>query len=217
MRQTLALPALALLSVLTMAATIEDDTPIGEAQKAPTEGVAWNVDQPHTEINFSVRHFFTPVSGTFREYSVDFRFDPSNPTNSSVTVEIDVASVDTNNERRDNHLRSPDFFDAESHPTISFESTSVGQLSESELVATGDLTIKGITREIELHITLLGIKEIPEGTMREMLGGITEVASFEAFTHLDRREFEVGVANWAQTLIVGEEVEVAINLEANRR
>ena len=183
----------------------------------PQSAEAWNIDKPHTEINFSVRHFFTPVSGTFRSYDVEFWFDQEDPANSSVKVSIDVGSVDTNNERRDNHLRSADFFDAENHPTMTFESTSVEQVSETELVATGNLTIKGLTQEVELPISMLGIKEIPEGPMREMLGGITQVAGFKAGATIDRREFEVGVANWAQTVIVGGDVEVEINLEANRK
>jgi polyisoprenoid-binding protein YceI len=188
----------------------------GEPQPTSGEAIVWNVDQPHTEINFTVKHFFTPVTGTFGSYDVEFRFDRGNPANSTVKVSIDVASVDTNNERRDNHLRSGDFFNAEAHPTMTFESTAVRQVAADQLVATGDLTIKGITREVELPITILGITDLP-AEMQEMLGGVTQVASFEAGTKLDRREFEVGVANWAQTVIVGGEVEVSINLEANRK
>jgi polyisoprenoid-binding protein YceI len=221
MRKALTLPALALVSLMTMAAVngngvtgTKDGTP--EKTPATTEAVAWNVDAPHTEINFTVKHFFTPVTGTFKDFQVDFRYDRENPANSTVRVAIDVASVDTKNERRDNHLRSGDFFNAAEHPDMTFESTSVRQLSESQLIATGDLTIKGITKEIDLPIALLGITDLPP-QMQEMMGGVTEVASFEATTQLDRREFEVGVANWAQTMIVGGEVEISINLEANRK
>lgn len=218
MRKTIKLGTLALMSVLAIAATPNGDEPkTAETNRDNSEAVAWNIDGPHTEINFTVKHFFTPVTGTFKEYEVQFWFDRANPANSSVKVSIDVGSVDTKNERRDNHLRSGDFFNAEAHPKMTFESTSVRQVSAEKLVATGDLTIKGITREVELPINLLGIQEIPEGPMREMLGGVTSVASFEATTLLDRREFEVGVANWAQTMIVGGEVEVSINVEANRK
>lgn len=219
MKRILTLPALALFGLITMGAT-EGNGAIpaegGNPERA-REAVAWTVDQPHTEVNFTVKHFFTPVTGTFKNYQVDFRYDVENPSNSTVKVAIDVASVDTKNERRDNHLRSGDFFNAAEHPQMTFESTSVRQLSPGQLVATGDLTIKGITREVELPINVLGIQEIPEGPMREMFGGITQVASFEASTTLDRRDFEVGVANWAQTMIVGGDVVVSINLEANRK
>ena len=219
MKKSLTRPALGLVSFLTVAAANSDSIHYpdhNDPQPTFGEAVVWNVDQPHTEINFTVKHFFTPVTGTFRSYDVDFRFDRENPANSTVKVSIDVASIDTNNERRDNHLRSGDFFNAEAHPTMTFESTALRQVAEDQLVATGDLTIKGITREVELPITILGIVDLP-AEMQEMLGGVSQVASFEAGTTLDRREFEVGVANWAQTMIVGGEVEVSINLEANRK
>jgi len=221
MKKVLALPALALVSLITLAAANGDKIPTPangtpEGTRAPAEAVVWNVDQPHTEINFTVKHFFTPVTGTFKSYDVNFRFDRENPANSSVKVSIDVASVDTKNERRDNHLRSGDFFDAENHATITFQSTSVRQLSADQLMATGDLTIKGITQEIELPITLLGVMDLP-AQMQEMMGGVTQIASFETSIQVDRREFEVGVANWAQTMIVGGEVDISIALEANRK
>ncbi len=167
-------------------------------------------------MNFSVKHFFTPVTGTFSSYDVDLVFDPDAPENSTVTVSIDVASVDTNNERRDNHLRSPDFFDAETYPQMTFESTSVREVSPNQLLARGNLTIKETTKEIELGINLLGIADLP-AEMQEMMGGVAQVASFEASTQVDRRDFEVGVANWAQTMIVGGDVNISITLEANHK
>ena len=212
MKRGLILPGLALVSLLTMAAA--SGTPEGE--KRARELRAWNVDAPHTEISFSVKHFFTPVTGTFRNYEVDLRFDEEAPESSTVTVTIDVASVDTNNERRDNHLRSPDFFDAEKYPKMTFTSSSVSQVGPNLLVAKGNLTIKETTKEIELGINLLGITDLPP-EMQEMMGGVVQVASFEASTKVDRREFEVGVANWAQTMIVGGDVNITIALEANHK
>ena len=126
MKRQRILPGLVLLSLLTMGAA--NGTPAGE-EKAP-ELRAWNIDAPHTEINFSVKHFFTPVTGTFQSYDIDLMFDAEAPENSTVRVSIDVASVDTNNERRDNHLRSPDFFNAEEFPKMTFESTSVRMVGE---------------------------------------------------------------------------------------
>jgi len=212
MRKALILPSLAIVSVLTIAAA--NGNPAGEDRAHELR--AWNVDTPHTEIGFSVKHFFTPVTGTFRDYEVDLRFDAEAPENSTVTVTIDVGSVDTDNERRDNHLRSPDFFDAETYPKMTFLSTSVRQVAPNQLVATGNLTIKGTTKEVELGINLLGITELPP-EMQDMMGGVVRIASFEASTKVDRREFEVGVANWAQTMIVGGDVEITITLEANHQ
>jgi polyisoprenoid-binding protein YceI len=210
MRTALIMPGLALASVLTMGAAT--GTPLGEEK--PRELMPWNVDAPHTEVNFSVKHFFTPVTGTFRSFEVDLVFDPEAPESSTVRVSIDVASVDTKNERRDTHLRSPDFFDADNHPKMTFESSSVRMVSPNQMVATGNLTIKETTKEIELGINLLGIADLPP-EMQEMMGGVAQVASFEASTQVDRRDFEVGVANWAQTMIVGEDVNISIALEAN--
>jgi polyisoprenoid-binding protein YceI len=212
MNNKLILPGLALASVLTMGAA----GGIPQYGIQPPEAIAWNVDAPHTEINFSVKHFFTPVTGTFGSYEIDLAFDPEAPENSTVRVDIDVASVDTNNERRDTHLRSPDFFDAETYPRMTFESTAVRMVSPNQLVATGDLTIKENTREVELTINLLGITDLP-AEMQEMMGGIAQVASFEASTKVDRRDFGVGVANWAQTMIVGGDVSISIALEANHK
>ncbi len=211
MRRLLSLPGLALVSLLTMGAAA---SPAGET--TAHEVRPWNVDVPHTEINFSVKHFFTPVTGTFGDYEIDLMFDAEAPENSSVRVSIDVASVDTDNERRDNHLRSPDFFNAEQFPKMTFESTSVRSAGEGKLLAKGDLTIKGITREVELAIDLLGVMDLPPD-MQEMLGGVKRVAGFQASTQVDRREFEVGVANWAQTMIVGGDVDISIALEANHK
>ncbi len=212
MRKTLYLSGIALLGVLTTGAI----NGLPEGEKNAKEAMAWNVDAPHTAINFSVKHFFTPVNGTFRDYQIDLTFDPDAPETSSVKVSIDVASVDTNNERRDNHLRSPDFFDAETYPSMVFESTSIRQVGPNQLMATGHLTIKETTKEIDLAINILGVTDLPP-EMQEMLGGAVQVAGFEASTLIDRREFEVGVANWAQTMIVGGDVNISIALEANHK
>ncbi len=212
MRNAIALPALTILSLMAMGAAGPDT---GEARPV-AQPAPWNVDASHTEITFSVRHFFTPVSGSFRSFDIALDFDGENPENSHVKVTIEVASIDTRNERRDNHLRSGDFFEADRYPHMTFESTSVRRVSENRLVATGNLTIKDTTREIELPITLLGVMELP-AQMQEMMGGIKEVASFTADTRIDRRDFGVGVGNWAETAVVGAEVSIAIALEANRR
>lgn len=182
------------------------------AAPAPEE---WNVDPTHSAVTFQVNHFFTPVKGAFSDYDVTLVYDEEDPTNSSVTARIAVASVDTGNEDRDAHLMSADFFDAQTYPHITFESTSVREAAPGRLVATGPLTIKDQTREVELTIDVLGIQALPEDVSR-MLGGITEVASFQAGTTIDRRDFGVGVGNWAATVVVGGDVDISIALEANQ-
>jgi polyisoprenoid-binding protein YceI len=175
----------------------------------------WNVDVPHTGIEFSVNHFFTPVSGKFDDYQIDLTFDRENPANSSVEVRIDVQSINTGNERRDNHLLSGDFFEAEKYPHITFRSEEVRAQGENELIARGPLTIKDKTHQVELPIRILGIKDIP-AEMREMLGGVEQVASFQTELEIDRSDYGVGVGSWAAALVVGHEVGIEIAVEANR-
>ncbi|UCG85607.1 MAG: YceI family protein, partial [Gemmatimonadota bacterium] len=167
-------------------------------------------------INFSVRHFFTPVSGSFDSYKVDLYFDTDRPENSSVQVSIDVASVNTGNAKRDSHLRSADWFEAEKYPHITFRSNSVERVAADRLLARGQLTIKDVSQEVELTVNLLGIKDIPE-EMQVMLGGVTQVAGFHATTALDRRDYGVGVGSWAETIVVGADVDIEIAVEANRK
>ena len=184
MKKQLIVPGLVALAALTTAAaTSEPSAPY------PTE---WNVDAAHTGIKFSVRHFFTPVTGSFDRWEASLEFDAENPENSRVEVRIDVASVNTGNEKRDNHLRSGDWFEADRYPHITFHSTSVRKTSDGKFVARGDLTIKDVTQQVELGVEMLGIKDIPE-QMRQMLGGVSQVASFTASTEVDRRDYGVGV------------------------
>lgn len=185
------------------------------AVAAPTEGT-WSTDAAHTEINFSVKHFFTPVSGSFGDYEIDLDYNAEQPDKSSVEARIKVASIDTGNEKRDNHLRSGDWFEADEHPYITFKSTSVRQAGKDKLIASGPLTIKGKSQQVELPITLLGQQMIPE-QMQPMMGGTKEVASFQASTAIDRSDFGVGVGNWAATMVVGGEVNIEILLEAHNR
>lgn len=196
-------------AVLATSATLIAATPAA----APME---WEVDASHTEVTFSVRHFFTPVTGKFDAFDIELVYDDEDVSNSSVTAVIPVASIDTNNEDRDEHLASPDFFAAGQYPRISFESTAVRRISETELVATGDLTIRDVTRQVELPITVLGIQEIP-AEMQQMLGGSKRVASFEATLEIDRNDFGVGTGQWAADTVIGKNVEITLAIEAHDR
>lgn len=201
MRKSIALASLVAVLALPVAA-------------AATSAMTWNVDAAHTEMNFKVRHFFTPVTGNFASYDVELMFDENDPTNSSVNVTIDVASVSTGNEGRDNHLRTDDWFGVDTYGDITFASTSVKKTGDNEYVALGTLTIKDVSKQVELPVTLLGVKEIPE-MMREMLGGVTKVASFQANLNIDRTDFGVGTGMWGETAVVGADVEIELLVEAN--
>ncbi|MBZ0112063.1 MAG: YceI family protein [Thermoanaerobaculia bacterium] len=173
----------------------------------------WKVDDSHTEIKFSVNHFFTPVTGRFESFDVELDFNAEDPSLSKVEAKIKVASVNTGNDRRDKHLRSADWFDASKYPYMTFESTAVRQVGD-QIIAKGNLTIRGVAHEVVLPITILGKKEIPE-SMRRMLGGSREIASFQAKTAVDRSDYGVGVGDWAADTVVGEKVEIELLLEAH--
>ncbi len=181
-----------------------------------SERADWTVDGSHTRVGFSVRHFFTPVDGQFSDFTVDLNWDRANPAKSTVQASIDVASVNTSNTKRDEHVRSADFFNAATHSAITFRSTSVRAIDATHAVATGDLTIKGVTKRVDMPITLLGVQEIAP-MMQEMMGGAKRVASFEAGLTIDRRDFAVGTGSWSETAVVGGDVTITIRLEASEK
>ena len=122
----------------------------------------------------------SPGGPSYEQHRQQGRRD-EHPEKSRVEVRIDVASVNTGNAERDQHLRTADFFDTDTHPEMTFRSTSVRMTGKAQLIASGPLTIKGISREIDLPLSLLGTKAIP-AQMQPMLGGAKQVASFRAGT-----------------------------------
>lgn len=169
---------------------------------------AWTLDEAHSTIQFSVTHFFTPVTGRFEDYQTDIQFDPNDLENSSIDVTIPISSINTQNERRDNHLNSEDFFNSENWPNIQFSSNNIRSTGDNKFVAVGDLTIRDVTKQIELPFTLLGVMDHP---MRENV----KVAGITASTTINRTDYGVGVGDWAATMVVGDEVDINLNLELN--
>lgn len=172
------------------------------------DATSWEIDKAHSAVNFKVTHFFTPVNGQFNDYNATVNFDPQNLEESSLDVEIMVNSIDTDNERRDNHLMSDDFFSAETYPMITFKSESIEATGNNTFVANGTLTIKDVSRDIELPFELLGVRDNPmqEG---KVVAGI--VSTFK----LNRTTYDVGVGDWASDAVIGDEVTVDLNLELN--
>lgn len=166
----------------------------------------WSIDQAHSNINFSITHFFTPVDGSFEDYAANITFDPADLENSSIDVTIPVESINTENERRDNHLKSEDFFNASEWPDIHFVSNSIEQTGENQFVAHGELTIRDVTKQFDLPFELLGVMDHP---MREN----TKIAGIVASAQLNRIDYGVGVGDWAATAVVGDEVNIQLNLE----
>jgi polyisoprenoid-binding protein YceI len=204
-RLTYLLSLFLLLPVLAQAVTI-DPTETDKNKTTQEEAPKWSFDKAHSAVSFSIRHIFTPVRGEFSEYSGDVYFDPNNLDASSVDVIIQVSSIDTKNGKRDGHLQSPDFFNAEKYPEIRFTADEFKKTGNNEFVAMGELTIKDVTKEFELPFTLLGVGEHP------MMKG-TKIAAMEMNTKLMRNNFNVGTGDWTETAVVGDEVDIKITLE----
>ncbi|RMG16211.1 MAG: polyisoprenoid-binding protein [Bacteroidetes bacterium] len=195
------------LIALAVAGSFAAFRPAHVALEAPT----WTVDAVHSSISFEVRHFFSNVLGTFDKFEGTVKFDPEDLKTSSVEFSVDVSSVNTKNERRDNHLKSADFFDVEKWPTMSFKSTSITKgEGENEYIVKGNMTIRDVTKEMEIPVKFLGAMPHP---MRKgaYVGGFTT-----EFT-INRTEFGVGTGNWAATTVIGDEVKVRVNVEVNRQ
>ncbi len=182
---------------------------IAASVSAPAYADTYQVDKQHTEAAFQVRHLFTKVRGVFRDVDGTIRFDKANPANSSVVFRVKVASIDTGVDQRDNHLRSQDFFWAEKYPEISFTSSKVVAKGDNAFDVTGDLTIRGVTRQVTLPVTYLGEQKDPWGNVK---------AGFETAISLNRTDYGL---TWNQALeaggvLVGDQVSITIDLEANK-
>lgn len=167
----------------------------------------WNLDPSHSAITFTVRHMVvSKVRGSFGRWQGTLEYDPSRPEDAKVSVQIETASISTNEGKRDDHLRSADFFDAEKHPQITFQSKKVLARGKERLTVVGDLTMRGVTREVELETEFLGFGKDPWGAER---------VGFSAVTTLNRKDFGL---NWNQALeaggvLVGEKVELALEVQ----
>ena len=168
----------------------------------------WGVDLVHSSVGFTVRHLVvSKVRGKFTRWSGTIRMDEHDLARTEVDVAIETASVDTGVEQRDNHLRSPDFFDVEKYPTMIFKSTRVEKAPDGALRLHGNLTLHGVTKPVVLDVEYAGSQKDPWGGLR---------AGFSARTSLDRREFGLAYNQLLETggVVVGEKVDVDIEIEA---
>ena len=175
----------------------------------PTAGT-FALDPAHTEVAAIARHLVvSKVRGTFGGTTGTIVI-ADDPLQSSVTASIPAATINTNSTDRDNHLRSADFLDVENHPTLDFRSTSIVSHKGAEFVVRGDLTIRGVTREVDLKVEFDGVAKSPWGQ---------EVVAFTATTEFDREEFGI---TWNQALetggvLVGKKIAVQISAEGVRQ
>jgi len=161
----------------------------------------------HSDIGFSVRHLMiSKVRGRFQKWSGALLIDDADLTNSKVEASIEAASIDTKEQQRDDHLRSPDFFDAANHPVLTFQSTRLEKASEDEYKVLGNLTIRGVTKEVALTVEFLGRSKDPWGGLR---------MGFSAKTSIDRRDFGLifNMPLEGGGVVVGDRVEIVLEIE----
>jgi polyisoprenoid-binding protein YceI len=181
---------------------------LAAALASPLFAATWNVDPAHTVVGFNVKHMMvSTVRGTFDKFTGQIITDDKNPAALSLLATIEATSVDTRNEMRDNHLRSADFFDVANHPQITFKSTKSVQVAPGTYKVTGDLTMRGVTKEITLDLT--GLQE----TIKDAKGGVHTGAS--ATGTINRKDFGL---NWNKALeaggvLVSDDVQIALDVE----
>lgn len=176
----------------------------------PVEVPKWNVDKVHSTVSFKINHFFTPVTGRFSEFDIDFVFDPNDLAGSKVKVVIKVNSVNTGNEKRDNDLRSDNFFGSKTYPEMIYESEKIERTDENEYLMHGKLTIKETTKDVAIPFTVLGTMDHPRRK------GV-EIMSVKSELKINRNEYGVGTGDWIRTNVVGDEITIQIFIEANRK
>jgi polyisoprenoid-binding protein YceI len=178
---------------------------LGFASAASAAVETYAIDPVHSSVGFSIRHIFSPVPGSFAKFGGVLTVDRDNLENSTVEAVIQVGSVTTANERRDNHLKTPDFFDAAKFGTITFKSKSWKKTGDDTYDVTGDLTIKDVTREVVLKVTSLGFGPGMSGK---------PVSGWSATASINRRDYGViGPAMLGKA--VGDDVAITISVEAD--
>jgi len=186
------LSALAAALLLTLSAAAQD---------------TWQLDPQHSSAQFSVRHLgVSTVRGAFTKVSGSVVYDPANLNKSSIQTTIDAASVDTRVEMRDNDLRSPRFLDAQKYATITFQSKKVEAAGADKLKVTGDLTIKGVTKEVVLDV------DGPSSSIKDPMGKDRLRTGASATTKINRNDF--GVSGLPG--IVGDEITITLDVEMTR-
>ncbi|MBX3736285.1 MAG: YceI family protein [Candidatus Didemnitutus sp.] len=168
------------------------------------DAVTYKIDPVHSSVGFSLRHLVSKFSASFTKVEGAVTFDAAAPEASSVEATVSIGSVSTANEKREGHLKSPDFFDEAKFPTATFKSTAWKKTGENTFDVAGDLTIKGVTKPVTLQVTLLGTGP--------GMGGAT-VSGWEATTKINRNDFGVSYG----PKILGDEVTLNIAIEAGHK
>lgn len=175
--------------------------------QATTQTGVYDIDTAHSTVEFKVRHLgFSRVSGRFTDFSGHFKIKENDLSSIQASVEIRAASVNTGDEKRDEHLRSADFFEVDKYPTLRFDGLEVANVSDDEFRLTGSLTIRDVTRPVEVVGKHLGVATDPWGGSR---------MAFQGYAKINRKEFGL---TWNQMLetggvLVGESVEIHLDIQ----
>lgn len=180
------------------------------AQTPAAAPEVWVIDKPHSSVGFEIRHLVGKVPGHFRDVDAVMQVDRAQPARSTIEFTIKAASIDTRDAERDEHLRSPDFFEVSKYPLITFKSTSIAPKSKERFDVTGDLTMHGVTKRITLPVELTGIQPGPRGR---------EIAGFDIETTIDRKDYNI---SWNRLLdegglLLGDDVKVRISLRMEKK
>ncbi|GAA1381187.1 YceI family protein [Peribacillus frigoritolerans] len=168
----------------------------------------WIVDPTHSTIEFSVKHMMiAKVKGSFNKFEASILANPSDLTTAEIDFTVDVASIDTRNADRDNHLRSADFFDVEKNPTLTFKSTKIVKTDEDEYDVTGNVTLNGVTQEETFSITFEGQGKDPWGN---------EKAGFSGKGKVKRSDYGLTYNAALETggVLIGDQITLTIEIEA---
>jgi len=167
----------------------------------------WTIDPMHSEVHFKVKHLvITTVTGSFKKFEGEADAPNDDFIGASIRFSIDADSIDTNQAQRDGHLKSADFFDVANHPKIEFKSTSVTQKSGNDYIINGDLSMRGVTKPVELKAEF-------GGTTKDSYGNVK--AGFEVTGVIVRKDFGIAFngQNEAGVWILGEDIKISINVE----
>ena len=168
----------------------------------------WQIDPSHSQVSFSIKHMMVAtVRGNFSRFKTELHFNPENLLETRVRAEIDTASIDTRDEKRDEHLRSADFFHVDQFPKMTFVSKRMEHRGDNEYLLVGDLTIIGVTREVELEVEYNGTNTNPWGV---------QCAGFSATASIDRTDFGMTWNAELETggLLVAKAVKLQLDIEA---
>jgi polyisoprenoid-binding protein YceI len=184
---------------------------LADVSESRAEAEAYAIDPDHSQVIFKVKHMgISTVTGRFNLVEGSYTFDDKDVSNSSVETTIQTASINTNKQKRDDHLKSPEFLNVEKYPTITFKSREIKKGNGEDFTIVGDLTINGVTKEVELDAEYGGRATDPMGNER---------TAFTAETEIDRKDYGI---TWNKTLdsgglVVGDEVKIELEVEGIKK